>query len=178
MALILLAITLKMNKGVRFLKKLWCSVSGVVKYKDCFYQRFIEKIGDRGELGSWQFRALALASSERIRGLWPVRCLQLEVWSITMLFFPLHANFHVRLFIVCQLVVENLAELNQICNFSPQFSHHLLFFNSDAPQCQDYTVLSEPNRQQSLGYGSNSDNRLVPCWYRFQSSSYSNAALI
>ena len=47
------------------------------------------------------------------------------------------------------------------------------FFNSHAPQCRDYTVLTEPNRQQSFGYGSNSDNRLVPGWHRFQSSSYS-----
>ena len=47
------------------------------------------------------------------------------------------------------------------------------FFNSDAPQCRDYTVLTEPNRQQSFGYGSNSDNRLVPGGYCFQSISYS-----
>ena len=45
------------------------------------------------------------------------------------------------------------------------------FFNSDAPECRD--ILSETNRQQSFGYGSNSDNRLVPGWYRFQSNSYS-----
>lgn len=43
----------KDEQRVRFLKKLWCSVSGVVKYKDCFYQRLIEKIGHRGELRSW-----------------------------------------------------------------------------------------------------------------------------
>ncbi|CAH3166280.1 unnamed protein product [Porites lobata] len=48
-----------------------------------------------------------------------------------------------------------------------------MFTIRDAPQCRDYTVLTEPNRQQSFGYGSNSDNRLVPGWYRFQSSSYS-----
>ena len=54
-----------MNKGVRSLKKLWCSVSGVVKYKDCFFQRFIEKIGQRGELRSWKFRALALVRANQ-----------------------------------------------------------------------------------------------------------------
>ena len=32
-----------MNKGVRFLKKLWCSVSGVVKYKDCFFSKVYRK---------------------------------------------------------------------------------------------------------------------------------------
>ena len=48
-----------------------------------------------------------------------------------------------------------------------------LFVNSDAPECRDYNVLSQPNRHQSFGRGTNSDSNLVPGWYRFQSSSYS-----
>ncbi|KAM7449242.1 hypothetical protein ABFA07_002800 [Porites harrisoni] len=43
----------------------------------------------------------------------------------------------------------------------------------DAPECRDYNVLSQPNRHQSFGRGTNSDSNLVPGWYRFQSSSYS-----
>ena len=47
------------------------------------------------------------------------------------------------------------------------------FVNSDAPEFRDYNVLSQPNRHQSFGRGTNSDSNLVPGWYRFQSSSYS-----
>ena len=47
------------------------------------------------------------------------------------------------------------------------------FVNSDAPECRDYNVLSQPNRHQSFGRGTNSDSNLITGWYRFQSSSYS-----
>lgn len=59
MALILLAITLKMNKGVRFLKKLWCSVSGVVKYK---LRLFLSKVY-RKDWRPWGIGKLVVSST-------------------------------------------------------------------------------------------------------------------
>ena len=43
-----------------------------------------------------------------------------------------------------------------------------LFVNSDAPECRDYNVLSQPNRHQSFGRGTNSDSNLIPGWYCIQ----------
>jgi len=45
-------------------------------------------------------------------------------------------------------------------------------FFSDAPECRDYNVLSEPSRHQSYCRGTNSDGSLAPGWYRFQSGLY------
>ena len=170
----LIGYELKMNKGVRVLKKLWCSVSGVVKYKDCFFHRFIEKIGHREELRSWQFRALALVrANQRIMAFVMVIIRGLEYCHT---FFSRYMPISM---FSCSLCASWQQKIQQSSIRYAILAHSFLITCLFLIQmCRDYTVLSEPNRQQSFGYGSNSDNRLVPCWYRFKSSSHSNAALI
>ena len=45
-------------------------------------------------------------------------------------------------------------------------------FTSVPTECKTYSLLSEPDRQQSYGRGDNSDSTLTFGWYRFQFSSY------
>lgn len=42
----------------------------------------------------------------------------------------------------------------------------------DAPECRNFSVLSEPNRHYSYGIGWKSDSFLKKGWYRFQSPLY------